>query len=48
MGDIGEPVRRREYVPMPESEPVHEPAAPEPAPVPAEPVKTPEKEPVPA
>lgn len=32
-GDIGEPVRRREYEPLPEAVPV-----PEPAPVPAEPV----------
>ena len=44
-GDIGEPVRRREYEPMPETEPVHEPS---PEPVPAEPVHAPEKEPVPA
>lgn len=37
LGDIGEPQRRREYEPMPEQEPVHEPAAPTPA-QPAEPV----------
>lgn len=42
-GDIGEPVRRREYEPMPETEPVKEPS---PEPQPAEPVHAPE--PVPA
>ena len=51
MGNIGEPVRRREYVPMPESTPVEEPAiAPavpqdDPVPVPAE---EPDRELVPA
>lgn len=30
MGDIGNPIRRREYEPLPKTEPVKEPAAPEP------------------
>lgn len=35
-GDIGEPLRRREYEPIPEAVPVPEPApAPVPEPVPA-------------
>lgn len=46
MGDIGEPLWRREFVPMPESEPVHEPS-PDITPA-VEPSKAPEKEKVPA
>lgn len=38
MGQIGQPQREIEFEPMPEREPVHEPAAPTPAPAPAEPV----------
>lgn len=51
MGDIGEPLWRREFVPMPETEPVHEPSpdvdplVEEPA---VEPAEAPEKESVPA
>lgn len=40
-GDIGEPIRRIEFEPMPEDVPVQEPAAPAPS-------TTPEREPVPA
>lgn len=42
-GDIGEPVKHREYEPLPESVPIPEPS-PEPEPVvePAEPVKEPQ------
>lgn len=42
MGDIGKPRRKVEFVPMPTTEPVREPASPDPVPVPAP------SEPVPA
>jgi len=44
VGDIGEPIRHIEFEPMPETEPVKEPAAPavEPEKAPAEPVKEPQ------
>lgn len=52
LGDIGTPVRRREYEPLPETEPIQEPSPAvepvEPAVEPSEPVKAPEQEPVPA
>lgn len=44
MGDIGKDPHEIEFEPLPDSEPVREPAAPTPAPAPAEP----QKEPVPA
>lgn len=36
MGNIGEPQKHIEFEPMPETEPVHEPAAPEVEPEPEE------------
>ena len=45
MGDIGKPERHHTFEPMPESEPIKEPAAPSVVPATPAPVREPEKVP---